>query len=105
MIFAKCIVTKITVNNDRCFLTCLYKSPNQNQEQFKSFYKNLIDVLSGINNQQPTCSILVGDFNAKLSKWCPSDNDNKAGKDIDIFTKTVGYTQMIGQLMHIINDK
>ena len=31
---------------------------NQNQEQFESFRKNLIDVLSGVNNQQPTCSIL-----------------------------------------------
>ena len=71
----ECIVTEITVNNERCFLTCLYRSPNQNQEQSESFWENLIDVLSGINNQQPTCSILVGDFNAKLSKWCPSDKD------------------------------
>ena len=53
------IVTKITVNNKRCFLTCLYRSPNQNQEQFESFSENLIDVLSGINNQQPTYSIIM----------------------------------------------
>ena len=25
-------VTEITVNNERCFLTCLYRLPNQNQE-------------------------------------------------------------------------
>ena len=67
------IVTKITINNERCFLTCLYRSPNQNQEQFEFFCENLIDVLSSINNQQPTHSILVGDFNAKLSKWWSSD--------------------------------
>ena len=79
----ECIVTEITVNNERCFLPCLYRSPNQNQEQFESFCENLIDVLSGINNQQQTCSILVGDFSAKLSKWCPSDKDIKAGQDID----------------------
>ena len=101
----ECVVTKITVNNERCFLTCLYRSPNQNQEQFESFCENLIDVLSGINNQQPTCSILVGDFNAKLPKCCPSDKDSKAGQDIDTFTTTSGYTQMIGQPTHIMNDK
>ena len=84
----ECIVTEITVNNERCLLVCLYRSPNQNQEQFESFYENLIDVLSGINNQQQTCSILVDDFNAKLSKWCPSDKDSKAGQDIDTFTTT-----------------
>ena len=51
------------------------------------------------------CSILVGDFNAKLSKLCPSDKYSKAGHDIDTFTTTSGYTQMIGQPTHIMNDK
>ena len=101
----ECIVTEITVNNERYFLTCLYRSPSQNQEQFESFCENFIDVLSDINNQQPTCSILVGDFNAKLSKRCPSDKDSKAEQDTDTFTTTLGYTQMIGQRTHIMNDK
>ena len=101
----ECVVTETTVNNERCFLTCLYRSPNQNQEQFESFCKNLIDVLSGINNQQPTCSILVGDFNAKWSKWYSSDKDRKAGQGINTFTTTSGYTQMIGQPTHIMNDQ
>ena len=55
----ECAVTEIIINNEICFLRCLYRSPNQNQKQFESFCENLIDVLSGINNQQPTCSILV----------------------------------------------
>ena len=76
----ECIVTEITANNERYFLTCLYRSPNQNQEQFETFCENLIDVISGINNQQPTRSILVGDFNAKLSKWRPSDKGSKPGR-------------------------
>ena len=93
------------MNNERCFLTCLYRSLSQNQEQFESFCENIIDVFSGIHNQQPTCSVLVGDFNAKLSKWCPSAKDNKAGQDIDTFIATSGYTQMIGQPTHITNYK
>ena len=99
------IVNEVTVNNESCFLTCLYRSPNQNQEQFKFFCEKLIDVTSYIDNQQPTCSILVGDFNAKLSRWCPSAKDNKAGQDIDTFATTSDYIQMIGQPTHIINDK
>ena len=88
----ECFLTEITVNNERCFLTCLYRSPNQNQEQFQPFCENLIDVLLSINNQQPACSILVCDFNAKLSNWCTSDKDSKAVQDIDTFTTTSGYT-------------
>ena len=79
---------KQTVNKERCFLTCLYRSPSQNQEQLQSFCEKLVDVLSAINKQQPTCSILVCDFNAKLSKWCPSKKDNKACQNIDTFAKT-----------------
>ena len=60
-------------------------------------------MLSGINNQQPTCLVLVGDFNAKLLKWCPSDQDIKDGQDT--FTTTSGYTEIIGQPRHIMNDK
>ena len=93
------------ISDERCFLTIPYRLPNQNQEQFEYFYKNLIDVLSGINNQQLTCSILVVDFNARLSKWCASNKDNKAGQDIDTFTTTSGYPQMIAQLTHIINER
>ena len=39
------IVTEVTVNNERCFLTCLYRSPDQNHVQFESFCKNLINLL------------------------------------------------------------
>ena len=77
-------------------MICLYRSPNQNQEQFESFCKNFIDMLSGINDQQPTWSVLAGDFNVELMKWCTNDKDDKAGQDIDTFT-TSGYTKMIGQ--------
>ena len=49
-------------------------------------FRKLIDLLSGINKQQIRYSILVNDFNSKLSKWYPSDNENKAGQDINTFT-------------------
>ena len=52
----ECIVAEITVNNERCFLTTdqqvndPYRSTSQNQEHFESFFENLVDVLSDINN-------------------------------------------------------
>ena len=41
----------------------------------KVLFRKLIDVLLGIHKQEPTCSTLLGDFDAKLSKICPSDKD------------------------------
>ena len=38
-------------------------------------------MFSGINKQQPTCSLLVCDFDAKLSEWCPIEKDHKLGEE------------------------
>ena len=37
----ECLVTEITVKNEGCFLTCLYRSPRQNREQCQSFSDSL----------------------------------------------------------------
>ena len=84
----ECIITEITVNSEKMFLDMYLQITKSKSRAFESFCENLIDVFLGINKQQPACSILVDDFNAKLSKWCPSDKNNKAGKDIGNFTTT-----------------
>ena len=52
---------------------------------------------------QPACSILIGDFNAKCSKWCSSDKNNIAGLQIDNITTTAGSSQLIKKPTHFIN--
>ena len=69
----ECLVTEINVNNEKCFFTCLYRSPSQSHEELESFCPSLDSFLSNINDQHPACSIAVGDFNTKCSKWCTSD--------------------------------
>ena len=59
------LLTEIIVDNEKCFFTCLYRSPNQNHEELENFSSNLDLLLSNINDNHPTCSILIGDFNAK----------------------------------------
>ena len=56
------LVTKIIVDNGKCFFTCLYESPNQNHEELENFSSNLDLLLSNINDNHPTCSILIGDL-------------------------------------------
>ena len=35
--------------------------------------ENLDLLLSNINDHHPACSVFIGDFNAKCSKWCTTD--------------------------------
>ena len=60
------IVTEISVKNETCFFTCTsYRSPSQTHDEFKNFSSEQNLLLTNINNNQPVCSILIGDFDAK----------------------------------------
>ena len=61
------LVTEITVKNERCLLTYLYRSPSQNREQF--FCDSLDILMNNVNSLNPAISIITGDFNGKCSKW------------------------------------
>ena len=99
-----CIVTEINVNNEKCFITCLYRSPSQSHDELERFCANFDLLLSNINDLHPTCSIVLGDFNAKCSKWCTSDRINSAGIELDNITTTSGYNQIIDKPNHYINE-
>ena len=99
-----CLVTELSMNNEKSFFRCLYRSPSQSHEELDTFCSNLDLLLSNINNNHPNCSILIGDFNAKSSRWCSSDKDNKAGCELDNITTSAGYSQMINKPTHFINE-
>ena len=79
----ECLVTEINVNNEKFLFTCLDRSPSQSREELESFYSSLDSLLSDIKDQHPTCSIVIGDFNAKCSKWCTTDKNNTAGLELE----------------------
>ena len=60
-------------------------------------------LFSNINDNHPTCSIIVGDFNARSSKWCNSDKSNRAGIKLDNITTSAGYSQLINEPTHFVN--
>ena len=92
----ECLVTEFSVNNEKCFFTCFYRYP------FQSHEGDLL--LSNINDNHPTCSILIGDFNEKCSKWRSSDKNSKAGSELDSITTSAGYSQLISsQLILLMN--
>ena len=74
-----CIVTEINVNNEKCFFTCLYRSPSQRHDELERFCANFDLLLSNISDLHSTCSIVLGDFNAKCSTWCASNKSIRAG--------------------------
>ena len=48
----ECIVAEVTVDKERCFLTCLYRSLSQNDDEFETFCSDLTFLLNNINKFQ-----------------------------------------------------
>ena len=46
----ECLVTEKTVCNEKCFFTCLFRSPSQNCDQFRDFRKDFGTVLNNLND-------------------------------------------------------
>ena len=45
----ECLLTEITVDNEICFFTCLYRSRSKNYNQFSDFCKDYSILLNNIN--------------------------------------------------------
>ena len=97
------LLTEITVDNEKCFFKCLYRSPSQNCDQFSDFCKDFSILLNNINDHRPSSSFIVGDFNAKYSKWYSLDKNNAALEARQTYTTTAGSSQLIDQPTHCVN--
>ena len=62
-----------------------------------------IDSQIKINDNHPTCSILIDDFNAKNSKWCNSDKSNGVSIELNNITTSAGYSQLINEPTYFVN--
>ena len=57
----------------------------------KIFYKTLDTLMDHINNEVPTCSVLIVDFNARCSECCHNDITNANNRALDTLTSSVRY--------------
>ena len=49
----ECLVCELKINNKKCFITVLYRSPSQSIETFDVFKKGLQQTIININNSNP----------------------------------------------------
>ena len=90
------LVTEINVKNERYFLTCLYRSPSRNREQFQSFCDSLDILMNNINSLNSAISILL-----EISMENNSDN---IGRELYTITSTTDYRQNFDKPTHFTNN-
>ena len=65
--------------NDKKKISSIYRSPSQNNEEFKSFFNNFEHMLSDINASKPSISVILSNLNARSTSWCSYDIDSVEG--------------------------
>ena len=85
-----CLVTEIRSQNEKCFLTCAYRSPSQSEEEFEIFCTKFDILLSQIYDEFPLCSIVTEDFNVRCTNWWKDDITNSAGREIASLKSSAG---------------
>ena len=78
------IVLEVNLENNKCFLVSLYRSPSQSKNQFDEFCSSFNMLMSNINGKKPLASIITGNFNARSTNWWSQDITNSQGFVIDI---------------------
>ena len=56
-----------------------------------------------INDEFFICSTVTGDFNDLGTNWCKDDITNSTGQEINSFTSSARYKQIVDKLTHFIN--
>ena len=101
----ECVVGEIRLKNKKCFITCVYRSPSQTQDEMDIFLSNYDKICSSIALEMPFISLVVGDFNAKSTNWWPGGTNNFCGLELFSLNNLLGYTQLINEPTNLEPNK
>ena len=93
----QCLVLEIKVKRSKCFVSCFYRSPNDCDEERNRFCQNLELICSKIASENPVASFVLGDFNAKSTRWWQPGGDNACGLLLEDISTTYAYSQLINE--------
>ena len=88
----ECLVTMSRIGKKKCFFACLYRSPSQTSDELEDFCTDLNLFLSNINDFNPECSVITGDFSARSPQWWALDKENNEDREISFLTFPAGYS-------------
>ena len=95
------LLLEMNYNNKRVIVSVIYRSPSQNNSEFDSFLRSVERLLSDIKKIRPFLSVIMGDFNARMSCWWSEDINTSEGLKLLSLTSANGVSQLINEPTHL----
>ena len=76
------IVAELKFQRKKIFFVLSYCHPNLTISEFAEYTKSLENIYESINKENPTMTIMTGDFNARSSLFWENDTENSRGRTL-----------------------
>ena len=101
---SECLILKILLKNKKGYLVSLYRSPNQNLDEFQFFLTSLENLLADITSRNPHFMLLLGDFNVKSKTWFINDQSPSEGNQLESHISLYAMKQQITEPTHVLEN-
>ena len=95
------IVAEIKLRKKKVFIVLSYRHPNMSNEKLVEYMRLLENIHESIRKENPTVSILCGDFNARSPMFWEGDSENEAGRFFNNFLISNNLEQLINEPTHV----
>ena len=93
----ECICFDLKIGSKLCTIVSLYRSPSQSADEFDNFLNKLNLTMESITQKNSFLTVVIGDFNAKSSKWLVDDKTTQEGLEIENLLSQFSPSQVIGE--------
>ena len=100
-IIPETLVAEIKLNRKKIFFVLSYRHPNISTNEFKDYVASLENIYERINRENPSVTIISGDFNARSPLFWENDAQTNEGEIFSNFLISNNMEELINEPTHI----
>ena len=103
----ECICLNLKIGSKLCTIVSLrwwYRSPSQSANEFENFLNKLNLTMESITQNSPFLTDVIGDFNARSSKWWTDNKTTQEGLKIENLLSQFPFSQLINKSTQIYQN-
>ena len=99
------LVCEVSVDQKKIFVSVIYRKFGQTKTEFDTFALNLDLMCKNIKDENPLCSIYLGDFNAHSSEWYTGDDTDYEGRELLHYFTINELYQLVTEPTYLVGEK